>query len=165
MALVQFQRGDRDECLQSAYRIIELNPNVPYYAGVAGWLIALAGDWEQGLEILEGSIAQNPFYPDWWNLAPFQYYFFNEQYEQALAAAERVILPGLPWDPLLRLAALTRLGKIREADAVLQQLNREFPDFAHYAREYIGAYVFEDSQADRLYSVLLDAGLTKTEGG
>ena len=163
MALVQFQRRDRDECIRSARKIIELNANVPYYAGVAGWLIALAGEWEQGLEILEGSIEQNPFYPDWWNLAPFQYYFFKEQYEQALAAAERMILPGLPWDPLVRLASLARLGKTDEASAVLQQLNREFPDFAGYAHEYIHHYVFEEKHADLIYDALLEAGLTRAD--
>lgn len=159
MAFVGFHRKDRAECLRSAAKVIELNPHAPYYVGVAGWLMALVGDWDEGLEVMRNSISNNPFYPDWFNLAPFQYHFFRGEYEEALASAERMILPGLPWDPASRLAALTRLGRVEEAQAVLQQIGREYPDFPDYAREYVAYYVFSQKDADALYQALRDAGL------
>lgn len=159
MAFVYFHRRERTECVRSASQVIELNPNAPYYVSVAGWLMALAGKWEQGLKVLRNSIKRNPFYPDWFNLAPFQYHFFRGEYEDALAAAERMILPELPWDPVSRLAALMRLGREKDAQGVLRQLNRDFPDFSSYAREYIASYVFLDEDVQTLYQALLDAGL------
>lgn len=159
MAFVYFHRKDRAGCLRSAAKVIELNPNAPYYVGVAGWLMALAGEWEQGLEVMRQSIERNPIYPDWFNLAPFQYHFFRGEFEEALAAAERMILPGLPWDPITRVAALTRLGRSEEAQGVLQQMRREYPDFRSYARDYIASYVFLDDDVDAIYKALMDAGL------
>jgi adenylate cyclase len=157
MAFVQFHRGHRAGCLESAERVISLNPNAPYYVGVAGWLTALVGEWERGLEILRESCKRNPFFPDWFNLAPFQYHFLRAEFDEALIAADKMITPGLAWDPLTRLVSLTRLGRDEQAAAVLQQLKREHPNFESYARSYISAYVFEDSAVEQIYQAYLDS--------
>lgn len=157
MSLVHFHRRERDECLAAAMKVIELNPNAPYYVGVAGWLIALAGEWDLGLETLRESFARNPFYPDWFNLAPFQYHFLRGEFEEALVAANKVIIPGLAWDPLCRLLALTRLDRRDEATAAYRQLTEEHPEFKSYARDYISAYVFADADIDRLLEAFVDA--------
>ena len=157
MAFVQFHRRQRVSCLESAEKVISLNPNAPYYVGVAGWLIALVGEWDRGLEILRETCIRNPFYPDWFNLAPFQYHFLREEYEEALVAAEKLIVPGLEWDPLTRLVALTRLGRDEQAIAVRRQLEREHPEFDTYARNYFAAYVFEDDDVENFYQAYLDS--------
>ena len=61
MAFVHFHRKNREGCIQSARQVIELNPNSPYFVGVAGWLMALAGDWDRGLGVLFESVKRNPF--------------------------------------------------------------------------------------------------------
>jgi adenylate cyclase len=157
MAFVQFHRGQRAGCLESAEKVIALNPNAPYYVGVAGWLTALVGEWDRGLEILEESCKRNPFYPDWFNLASFQYHFLREEFEDALIAADKMIVPGQAWDPLTRLLVLTRLGRNEQVVAVHAQLEREHPDFATYARDYISAYVFEDTAVEKFHQAYLDS--------
>lgn len=157
MAFVQFHRGQRAGCLESAEKVIALNPNAPYYVGVAGWLTALVGEWDRGLEILKESCKRNPFYPDWFNLASFQYHFLREEFDDALIDADKIIVPGQAWDPLTRLVTLIRLGRDEQAAAVHTQLNREHPEFDSYAREYIGAYVFEDSAVEKIYQAYLDS--------
>ena len=159
MAMAQFQRRERPGCLKALERVLELNPNAPYYSGAAGWLMALVGDWERGLSILEESKARNPFYPPWFHLPIFEYHFMRGEYDEALAAAELFKLPGLAWDPLIRAAALQRLGRGDEAGRVVEGLVAAHPDFAASAHEYIGRFVFEQSLAEDIHSALVAAGL------
>ncbi len=159
MAMAQFQRRERPGCLKALERILELNPNAPYHSGAAGWLMALVGDWDRGLSILEESKARNPFHPPWFNVAIFQYHFLRGEYDYALAAAERVKMPGLAWDPLIRAAALQRLGRTEEAKQVVTELVEQHPDFAPSAREYISRFVFEKELVTDIHDALAEAGL------
>ena len=159
MAMAQFQRRERPGCLRALERVLELNPNAPYYSGAAGWLMALVGDWERGLSILNESRARNPFHPPWFHVAAFQHHFMRGEYEDALAAAEHVKMPGNAWDPLIRAVALQRLGRSEEAGRVVDELLVLLPEFPAIAREYIGRFVFEPEHARDIHSALVEAGL------
>ncbi len=163
LAMAQFQRRERPGCLKALERVLKLNPNAPYYSGAAGWLMALVGDWERGLSILEESKARNPFHPSWFNVAIFQYHFMRADFDDALVAAERVKTPGLAWDPLMRAAALQRLGRTEEAERVVRELVKTHPDFAGSAREYIGKFVFEPDQVQEIYDALIEAGVPASD--
>ena len=39
--------------LQHVEETIALNPNSPYIVGVAGWHLALYGEWDRGLDLVE----------------------------------------------------------------------------------------------------------------
>ena len=159
MAMAQFHRRERPGCLEALRRVLELNPNAPYYAGAAGWLMSLAGDWDRGLAMIQKSSEQNPFHPTWFFVAPFEYHFGRQEYEEALKFAEAVNLPGLTWDPLIRAAALQRNGRDEEANALVKGVVDSVDGFPSIAREYLGGYIFEDALADDMYSALVDAGL------
>ena len=159
LAMCQFHRRERPGCLRALDKVLELNPNAPYYAGAAGWMIALVGDWERGLAIIDESKARNPFVPTWFYVAHFEYHFMNGDFESALSAAESVKLRGLAWDPLVRAAALQRLGRADEASVLIADLLESQPKFAAIAREYLSGYVYEDELAAEIYSALKEAGL------
>jgi len=53
LTLVHFHRGDKDLFLKHAEETISLNPNSPYIVGVAGWHMALYGEWDRGLTLLK----------------------------------------------------------------------------------------------------------------
>jgi adenylate cyclase len=71
LAHVHFFRNERELFLREAETALALNPNAPGIIGFLGWLLALYGEWEQGLAILEKSISLNPHYPGWFHMAPF----------------------------------------------------------------------------------------------
>lgn len=160
MAFAHFHRRERRACINAAQRVLDLNPNAPYYSGAAGWLIAVVGEWEQGLEILTDAYKRNPFHPSWFNVAPYQYHFGRGEYEQAMEAAEQVRMPDLPWGGIVCGSALQRLGRHNEARAVVDDLRDRFPDFAVNARDYIRKYVFDDALCDGIYGALVEAGLS-----
>jgi adenylate cyclase len=129
LAHVHFFRNERELFLPEAEAALALNPNAPGSIGFLGWLLALFGEWERGLAILKKGIELNPHYPGWFHLAPYSYHFLQERYEEAYQESLAFQMPQLFWDPLLRAAALGRLGREREGARALAELLHLRPDF------------------------------------
>jgi adenylate cyclase len=159
LALVYFHLGDKASLLKTVEKTIALNPNSPYIIGVAGWHMALYGEWDRGLALMQKGMKLNPYHPSWFHLAPFMDYYRRGDFEEALEEALKFNYPGLFWDPLLRAAALGRLGRQDEADSAIKQLLELVPDFAARGRAIISGYVKVDDLVDRIVEGLREAGL------
>jgi adenylate cyclase len=163
LTLVHFHRGDKESFLKHVEQTIALNPNSPYFVGVAGWHLALYGDWEQGLTLMEKGMKLNPYHPSWFHLAPFMNHYRLGEYENALSHALRFNCPELFWDPLMRAVALGQMGREDEAKAAVGQLLELEPDFATRGRGLISHYVKVDGLADTIIKGLRKAGLVGPE--
>jgi adenylate cyclase len=157
---VCFHRGDKELFLQHAEETIALNPNAPYIVGVAGWHTALYGQWDRGLSLLKKGMKLNPYHPSWFHLAPYMDYYRRGEYENAFAEALKFNFPELYWDPVMRAAALSRLGRQSEAKTAVNQLLKLEPNFATRGRWLIGRYVKVDDSIDMLIEGLQKAGLS-----
>ena len=129
LAHMYFFRNERELFLLEIEIALSLNPNAPAMIGFLGWLLALYGEWEQGLALLDKGVKLNPHYPGWYHLAPFFYYYLQERCEEAYQEALAFQMPHLFWDPLLRAAALGRLGRKQEGAQALAELLHLRPDF------------------------------------
>jgi len=58
LALVQLNRCQKHMELNCLEKTISLNPNAPYIVGVAGWHMAIYGEWERGLKLLKKGITE-----------------------------------------------------------------------------------------------------------
>ena len=163
ISLVYFHLGDKDFFLQHVEETIALNPNSPYIIGVAGWHMALCGEWKRGLALLKKGMKLNPYHPSWFHLAPYMNDYRRGAYEYALAEALKFNYPELYWDPLMRAAALGQLGKQNEARKAVRQLLKLEPDFASRGRSLIGRYVKVDDLVDSIVAGLRKGGLTDLE--
>jgi len=163
LTLAYFHRGEKDFFLQHVEETIALNPNAPYVVGVAGWHMMLYGEWDRGFPLLKQGMRLNPYHPSWFHLAPFMDYYRRGEYENAFAEALKFNLPELYWDPLMRAAALGRLGKRDEAMTAIRQLLELVPDFASQGRWLISRYVKVDDLIDKVIEGLQTAGLTNIE--
>lgn len=159
LAHVHFFRNERELFLPEAETALALNPNAPAIIGFLGWLLALYGEWERGLAILRKGMELNPHYPGWFHIAPYFYHFLQERYEEAYHEARTFQMPQLFWDPLLRAAALSRLGRDQEAAQAMAELLQLRPDFSTRARFLISCYVKFDSLIDAILDGLRQAGL------
>jgi adenylate cyclase len=159
LAHVHFFRNERELFLSEAEIALALNPNAPGPIGFLGWLLALYGEWEQGLAILEKAKKLNPHYPGWFHLAPFCYYYLQERYKEAYQEALAFQMPQLFWDPLLRAAALGRLGREPESTRALAELLHLRPDFPANGRFLISCYAKFPYLVDGLLDGLLLVGL------
>jgi adenylate cyclase len=163
LSLVYFHRGDKEFFMQHVKETIALNPNSPYVIGVAGWHMVLFGEWDRGLPLLKKGIKLNPYHPSWFHLAPFMDYYRRGEYENAFAEALKFNYPELYWDPIMRAAALGRLGRQNEAKTAVGQLLELEPDFATRGRWLISRYVKVGDLVDTIIEGLRKAGLADIE--
>ncbi len=163
LTLVYFHQGDKKFFLKHVEETIALNPNAPYIVGVAGWHMALYGEWERGLALLKKGMKLNPYHPTWFHLAHYMDSYRRGDYEKALAEARKFNFPELYWDPLMRAAALSRLGRQKEARKAIGQLIELEPDFATRGRSLIGRYVKVEDLVDAVIEGLRKGGLTDLE--
>jgi adenylate cyclase len=163
LTLVHFHRSDKASFLKHVDETIALNPNAPYIIGVAGWHLALYGEWDRGLTLLQRGKQLNPYYPQWFHLAPFMNYYRRGEYEEAYAEALKFNYPDLFWDPLMRSAALGQMKRDGEATSALAELLVLEPDFAAKERKMIGSYVKVDGLIDKVIEGLQKAGLDDFE--
>ncbi len=159
LSLVHFHRGDKESFLKHVEQTIALNPNSPYVVGVAGWHLALYGEWDRGLSLLKKGMTLNPYYPSWFHLAPYMDHYRRGEYENAFAKALKFNYPELHLDPMMRAAALGQLGREDEARAAVSELLKLVPDFATRGRLLISRYVKVDDLVDNIIEGLRKAGL------
>ncbi|MCL4501053.1 MAG: hypothetical protein M1438_04255 [Deltaproteobacteria bacterium] len=159
LAHVYFFRNERELFLAEAEVALGLNPNAPAPIGFLGWLLALYGEWERGLAILKKGLQLNPHYPGWFHMATFFYLFLQERCEEAYQEAMAFQMPQLFWDPLLRAAALGRLGRDQEGAQALAELLQLRPDFPAAAPFLISCYAKFPNLVDNLLDGLCLAGL------
>jgi adenylate cyclase len=163
LSLVYFHRGDKELFLKQVDQTIELNPNSPYFTGVAGWHMMLLGEWERGLALLRKGMKLNPQHPSWFHLATFMDYYHREEYEDAFTEALKFNCPELFWDSVMRAAAHAQMGKEDEARSAVGELLDLVPDFSTQGRRLIGRYVKVDGLTDKIIKGLRKAGLADIE--
>ncbi len=122
--------GDAPAVARAADTMLQLSPGNAYLVGSAGLYFATAGRVERGAELVRRSIALNPSYPTWFNVVLFLDHYLRGSYDEALFEAEKVHQPSLFWDPLVRAAALGKLGR-PGAHGAIEELDRLAPDFWH----------------------------------
>lgn len=159
LAYQHFLLGDRGEFVREADVALALNPNSMTLTAFLGWLMALHGQWDRGLDMLGKGMAASPQHPGWFYMAPCLHQYAGGQYEAAYQHALKIRTPRLLWDPMLRAAALGRLGRSAEARAALEELLDTRPDFPSDARRRIGFFVKAAEHAEGLLEGLKLAGL------
>ena len=65
----------------------------------AGWFLTIVGEYDEGIALLDRSLAAIQYYPGWFNHGNLRYHFESERYEDALLAAKQINMPGLLRDP------------------------------------------------------------------
>ena len=163
LSLVYFHRGDKELFLKQVEQTLALNPNSPYFLGVAGWHTMLLGEWDRGLVLMQEGMKLNPYHPSWFHLATFMNHYHREEYENAFTEALKFNCPELFWDPLMRAAAHAQMGREQEARTAVGELLELVPDFATQGRRLIGRYVKVDGLIARVVEGLRKAGLADIE--
>ena len=160
LTLVYFHHGNKDMFIKYVELTIALNPNSPYVIGVAGWHLALFGEWERGLALLRKGMKLNPFYPSWFHMATYMNAYRRGDYKKAFAEAIKFNFPALYIDSMMRAAALGQMGKGEKAKSALGELLKLVPDFSTRGRELIRRYVKVEDLTDSILGGLRKAGLT-----
>jgi adenylate cyclase len=159
LAYVYLLRGERELFAEEADAALDLNPNSPNFSGTIGYLLACAGECDRGFALLQRAIGLNPCHPRWFHHGLFIIHFQRKQYQEALEEAEKVGHKVAFWDPVLRAAALGKLGRLQEASASVQELRRIKPDFERRVREFLPRTATSPEIWDDFLDGLRKAGL------
>ena len=159
LATVYFFRKEMIPFRVEAERALALNPLDASARAYLGLLIAAAGEWDRGCQMVESAMQLNPNCPGYFYFARCCNGYRQGRYAEVLEGAARVNMPGYFHTHALRAAALGQLGRREEARKAVQDLLALRPDFAAAARqEYAKWY---DSE---LIEQLID-GLAQSRAG
>jgi adenylate cyclase len=128
LAAVYFQRHELDAFFAEAERAIALNPNHGFTLAAFGMRFQQAGD-ERGIALVRKAMKLDPFLPTIFQFPIAAHHFEKGEYEEALAAARKVNIPGEYFAQIFLAAIYAELGRDKEARAAVEELLRLHPGF------------------------------------
>lgn len=155
--LLETNRRRKKELLDAVQDLQMFKHSSPSLAQ-AGWFLAIAGEYEEGIELLDKHLGILRYYPGWFQHAYFLYHYEHERYEEALAHAKQFNMPDLLWDPIERAAALGQLGRLDDGRNAIQELLALYPDFFQDPRRYLNCYIIRDDLVDEVLNGLEKIG-------
>jgi TolB-like protein len=115
-----------EECIHALEQGLEVNPKSIDYRGAMGAMLIFAGDFENGVKILDKVVKLNSHLP-WWQILSYSFYSYHRTfYADAIFWAERVNM-NVAWIPLIKAAAYAQLDQPEKGRIFLDQLKRQFP--------------------------------------
>ena len=115
LAGVALARGYPEQCRQDASRAILVSPSHPSLLYASGFLLAISGDWETGVECIRESNRLNPDHPGYQHAPLALDRLMASDYAGMLAEASLVSNPEDLWGPLTRCLAFAGLGQDEQA--------------------------------------------------
>ena len=154
---------NREESLKAVDQCIAINPNAADMVGGMGFVLICAGEFERGFQLLNDSMLHNRYGPWWFNLGFGFYFLHKKDYREALHWAEKVEMPELFWDPLLKTVALGHLNRSEDAGRMLNQLTQLMPDAAIQMPSILESFLLSKDLNNEILEGLNKAGLDKEE--
>ncbi len=147
------------EGLVEARKALALNPASLIFIDIIGHVLALLGDWDEGVDLIRKAIKLNPYH------RPYAYHVLcvdwlrKKEYEKAYLETLNFSVPSLFWDPLLRASALGHLEKFAQANQFVTNLLSLKPDFPDRGRRLIKFWAKPETLVDCIIQGLGKAGL------
>jgi adenylate cyclase len=156
MAKAMIVKGELEAARRELDQALRLNSDSLAHREVIGWLMALAGDWDQGIALMRATMARNPYYQPCVNHGLWADAMRRGDFAEAYSAALEYRYPAFFWRELMLTSALGHLGRLEDAQASAAELLRVKPSFAHRGRRLIAHYI----KADELRATIID-GLSR----
>ena len=129
LGMICIYRRDYDAAERHLRRALDLNPNDADGKSQMGYLLALRGRPEEGLEWIDAAKRLNPLHPSWYNFSVGIALYSLARYEEAAKAFQR--LPNFgPWARARLAACLAQTGQTAEARAEAAAVLEKRPDFS-----------------------------------
>ena len=159
LANLLFTAGDIRGFREMAERALIKNPNDTDVLAHFGLRLALNGDWDRGLPLIDRAVALNPAFPSWYRFARVVYHYDRREYVMALEETNRIKMPKFFWTYLMKAATLAQLGRVEDAKTAVNQLLQLNDNFSNEGRALIKAWQFPEPLAMAIVEGLDKAGL------
>jgi hypothetical protein len=127
--------------------------------GAIGFCLICCGEYDRGFKLLDESIQLNPYYQWWFNGGLGFYHFEKKNYADCIYWAEKMNMPAVPWELILKTASLAEQGELEAAKKCGTELLLRFPYVKAILPEYIGAFINDVQFLQKLQSALVKAGV------
>lgn len=145
-------------CRHYAEEAVLRSPSQPANLVSAGLLIAAAGDWPKGIDLIEQGLRLNPRFPVHAHLWLALGNIVLGHYDRALAEATLIDVEGEVFGPLYRALALSGLGHVDDARPEVARLLALEPRFVDEAAErFTAALNLTSEQVGRIVALLEQA--------
>ncbi|MBN1558493.1 MAG: hypothetical protein JW951_10160, partial [Lentisphaerae bacterium] len=138
---------------------LRMNGGSIFWLDGIGYLLTLAGDFEQGPELIRRAVRMNPYHRPVCHAALWLDALRRDDPHAALAEARAYTPPTVFWSPLMETVGLAANDRVEEAAAAVERLLRLRPDFPKRAHWLITRYVKFDDLTHRIEAALETAGL------
>lgn len=157
---VYFYRGDIEAFRRAGSDARRLNPNNPEIMADFGNKLIAMGSYDEGAALIRKALVLNPAHPGWYNIGLVLEAYRRGDYEQALAAADRMNLP-LHYRSWMFFAMIYgAMGDKTQAMRAVEELEKLQPDFALNARSDMKKWGFRADLVEACVTGLKAAGLT-----
>ena len=153
---------NREECLKSVDQCITINPNAADVWGAMGFVLICAGEFDRGFILLQDAIQHNPYGPWWFNAGFVFHSLYKKDHQSANHWIEKIDMPQLLWDPMLKACIQGHLNRIEEAGKNLKLLNQMLPDPANQVKNIIESFLLSNDLNKEILAGLKKAGLNST---
>ena len=143
----------------AADRVLSLNPRDTSNIAIIGHLIAYGGDWPGGCSVVQKVMQLNPHHAGWLHFVFVWDHYRKREYEQALAAAEKINMPGHFMESGALAAINARLGRSEAARKHLETFLQLAPDVARNPRAEFSKWWVSEEFVEHLVDGLRKAGL------
>lgn len=126
---LRFFERDLSGLRVAAERVVALNPLHTTSVALVGLMLAYAGEWERGVELVEHAMDLNPHLPGWVHYPLATNHYRKGAFEKALVQAKHASLTQFVWTPLCVAVAAGQLGLAADARAALEAIRKQHPEY------------------------------------
>ena len=164
LAEAHFFAHDIELFWPEAERALQLQPNNLAIVVDLAHRMGIAGDPERSIALTRKAMALNPNHPTWYYFNFWNYYYWKEDWHEALTWAERIDFDNLFWTHACLAATYGQLDRPKEAAAALQKLLQVYPGFnTTLLRQELDKWNWATWQTDLFADGLVKAGLRGTQ--
>jgi TolB-like protein len=159
LTLANLFKKEKEACLYSANRCIEINPNCSVLVSGVGLMLICAGYFEDGFLIMNKAVKLNPYYPWWINCGFSFYHLHKKDYVSSNHWANKIESAETFWDPLLKSSTLSYLNQNIAAKKQLSKLIEMEPEAPKKIETMISTLLFSDELVNQIMRGLNKAGM------
>jgi TolB-like protein len=154
LAMANIFLGKKQTSVDALEYALTLNSNASGLMGIIGCLMIGAGEYSRGIGLIKKSIDRNKSYPPIFNLFISLYHFKLKEYDQAWLQVEKMGMPDLILNIILRISILSHVGRKEESDILMKTLMLHPFNKVRITKELIQGFLLDPELVDQLYKGL-----------
>jgi TolB-like protein/Tfp pilus assembly protein PilF len=154
IALANIFLKRKEESLKTVDEWIKIRPGEAGIQGAMGFILICCGEYERGYKLLYDSVQLNPYYQWWFNAGFAFYHFYKNDFTSALYWSEKINMPIVPWELILKIACCVELNLQEASKKYSMQLKQEFPIIPVMVDAYLNEVLRDEILEEKLKSSL-----------